>query len=220
VSFGVNNLPSRTYPKVAARPNPDPSVGGASGPAALPARALVNYGYPYPVSVPHSGKGPISNHRGPVVAAPKYSPGRQDEAQDDNTVFHNTIRWSRPFFPNSAPVSMYAGATQQPSWTANRALRPGPPLSPIPIQRHRIDNFTVREQFGSDRQLFPLWGTRRPLSGRDIQGQRWADQAKTTNPYFNRLTVYGLAGSYGQTTKRLPTQPLNEPANATGMGAY
>jgi hypothetical protein len=219
---GTNALPSRTYPELPAIEAADPAYGGAYGPAAIPARALVNYGQPGPSSPPHSGKGPIAQGQrsGLVVTYPGRSPGLQDEGHVDNTVFHNTIKWSRPFFPNAVPVKDFSAPTHGPSWTANRVTDNAGPASAIPFSKHRIDNFTVREEYGSDRQLFPLWGTRRPLSGRTLQGVRWADQAKTQNPYMNRLTVYGLAGSYGQTTLVLPTQPLNQPANATGFGAY
>ena len=220
---GTNAYPSRSYPEWPAVPTPDPALGGARGPAALPSRILTHVLPAGPPSAPpFAGKGPIAQRQrsGAVVEMDKYSPGRQNLGQDDNVVFHDTIAWSRPFFPNTGPVAQFSNPTQMPSWTANQAIEAGIPTTPIPHSKHRIDSFTVNEEFGSTRQLFPLWGTRRPLSGMSVQGQRWAAQAKTMNPYMPKLTSYGLAGSYGQTTKTLQTQPINSAGNATGFGAY
>jgi hypothetical protein len=231
--FGVNAYPGRTYPQLAERKNTDPDVGGRYGPAELPSRVLVKV--PAPGPPPHrtfDGGGdpwgitgvsvPIRQRSGVVVVYSGTTPGTMDsaDANPENNLFHDTIPWSRPFFPNQGPVSAFMNPTQQPSWSANRTVESDAPVSPIPISRHRIDNFTIRHQYGRDRQLFPLWGTRRPLSGMTVQGQRWAAQAKTVNPYFPRLTQYGLAGSYGQTTRTLATAPVNSPSGGGGFGAY
>jgi hypothetical protein len=162
------------------------------------------------------------NRGGVVVEMDNASPGRQYFGLTDSELFHDTIAWRRPLYPNNGPVGAFHSPTQQPSWTANRTVEADAPVSPIPISRHSMKWFTIRTQYGADRQLFPLWGTRRPLSGMTVQGQRWAAQAKTMNPYFPRLTAYGLAGSYGQTTTTLPTQPVNVPGGGptNAFGAY
>jgi len=220
---GTNGYPSRTYPEYPTVPTPDPALGGAHGPAAIPARILTNYPPPGPPSSPpHSGKGPIAQRQrgGLVVSMPGRSPGEQNIGEVQNEVFHETIPWHRPWWANWGPVAAFHTPTQQPSWTANSTVVAGPPRSPLPYDRHRQTAATVVEEFGTSRDLFPLWGTRRPLSGMDLQGRRWAAQAKTMNPHPYQLSVYGLAGSYGQTTKVLQTQPVNQAGNATGFGAY
>jgi len=219
---GTNQYPSRTYPVFSAIPAEDPAVGGAYGAADLPSRVLIHYSAPGPSSPPHSGKGAIAQRQrgGAVVVMPGRSPGEQNIGEVQNEVFHNSIRWNRPWWPNTGPLAAYTPPTQQPNWSYNEAVEAGMPQSPIPVSRHRQTAATNREEFGSTRQLFPLWGTRRPLSGMDLQGQRWAAQAKTMNPYMPKLTQYGLAGSYGQTTKTLQTEPVNAAGNATGFGAY
>jgi hypothetical protein len=200
----------------------DPALGGQYGPAAIPSRLLTNFRAPGPSSPPHSGKGPIAQRQrsGAVVQMPGRSPGEQYYGEVQNEVFHDTIAWHRPSWANTVPLGEYAPPTQMPSWSANKAFDAGAPSVPIPVSNHRQVADTIPESFGTTRDLFPLWGTRRPLSGMDLQGQRWAAQAKTMNPYMPKLTNYGLAGSYGQTTKVLQTQPVNAAGNATGFGAY
>jgi hypothetical protein len=219
---GTNAYPSRSYPGQRAVPTPDPAVGGACGPADLPARVLVNFRHPGPSSPPHSGKGSIAQRQrsGAVVVMPGRSPGEQYYGEVQNEVFHGTIAWNRPTFTNNGPVAAYHNPTQMPSWSSNRVVEADAPVSPIPVSRHRMTAFTLREEYGSTRQFFPLWGTRRPLSGMNVQGQRWAAQAKTMNPYFPALTAYGLAGSYGQTTPTLKTGPVNAPGPNNAYGAY
>jgi hypothetical protein len=219
---GTNAYPSRSYPEFEAMPTMDPALGGAYGPAAIPSRLLTNFRAPGPSSPPHSGKGPIAQRQrsGAVVIMPGRSPGEQNIGEVQNEVFHDTIRWNRPFWPNSGPLAAYCPPTQMPSWTYNTAISAAGPQSAIPVSKHRQTAATIEEEFGSTRQLFPLWGTRRPLSGMDVQGQRWAAQAKTMNPYMPKLTQYGLAGSYGQTTKTLPTAPVNQASNQNAFGAY
>jgi len=155
-----------------------------------------------------------------VVSMPGRSPGEKNIGEVQNEVFHETIGWHRPMWPNGGPLAAYSPPTQQPSWTYNTVVEAAKALSPIPVSRHRQTAATIPESFDTTGKLFPLWGTRRPLSGMDLQGQRWAAQAKTMNPYMPKLTNYGLAGSYGQTTKVLQTQPVNQAGNATGFGAY
>jgi len=219
---GTNAYPSRSYPENGAMPTMDPALGGAYGPAAIPSRLLTNFRAPGPSSPPHSGKGPIAQRQrsGAVVIMPGRSPGEQNIGEVQNEVFHNTIRWNRPFWPNTAPLAAYMPANHQPNWTYNNGNPPVQPMAAIPVSKHRQTAATINEEFGPTRILFPLWGTRRPLSGMDVQGQRWAAQAKTMNPYMPKLTRYGLAGSYGQTTQTLQTAPVNAASNQNAFGAY
>lgn len=219
---GTNAYPSRSYPEMEAMPTMDPALGGAYGPAAIPSRLLTNFRAPGPSAPPHSGKGPIAQRQrsGVVVTMPGRTPGEQYYGEVQNETFHNTIRWNRPFWANTAPLAAYCPPTQQPSWTYNTAVAAAGPTASIPVSKHKQTAATINEEYGSTRQLFPLWGTRRPLSGMDVQGQRWAAQAKMMNPHMDNLTVYGLAGSYGQTTKTLQTAPVNQPSNQNAFGAY
>ena len=219
---GTNAYPSRSYPELEAMPTMDPALGGQYGPAAIPSRLLTNFKPPGPSSPAHSGKGPIAQRQrsGAVVEMAGRSAGLQNIGEVQNEVFHDTIRWNRPFWPNTAPLAAYAPANHQPNWTYNNGQGGQVPLSSIPVSKHRQTADTINEEYGSTRQLFPLWGTRRPLSGMDVQGQRWAAQAKMMNPYVDKLTRYGLAGSYGQTTQTLATQPVNAASNQNAFGAY
>ena len=223
----TNAYPSRTFPRgVAAWVQS--FQGGARGPAALPARIL----FSPPAAPPNMAGGQVGPNteaspygdirRAPAWVGARWSPGNQQYGQADNTYDHDTIEWSRPYYPNAAGLAGYLTPTAMTSWTANApASASDQPTVPIPISHKRIDSFTINEEYGSTRQLFPLWGTRRPDSGIVQSLRNRAVQAKTSNPWNVLLTRFGLAGSYGSSTPTLPTQPVVAAANpAPTFGAY
>jgi hypothetical protein len=217
-----NALPGRGYIEYGTndsfRDMPNDWVGGARGPAALPSRTIVENG-PAPSEPLRGASGVISMHRGDFVedaGAPRLS--------FDNVLGHGDIPWSRPTYPNVAGLRGYRPPTQMPSWTADAAVVPGQPTVGIPVSRKHIGSFTVREEFGSTRELFNGSSLAQFVAsiqvGMDQQGRRWLKQAKTKNPWQPNLGNWGAAGSYGQTTKQLPTMPANVPTSYDTYGAY
>ena len=97
-------------------------------------------------------------------------------------------------------------------------------MSPIPVQRKKIGNFTVRRPFGdtSSGELFRNGSLADFVAGisqgMNMQGRRWLRQSKTHNPTLLNRSNYDTAGSYGQTTVALATQPVNTPGS--NYGAY
>jgi len=215
-----NLLPSRTYPRfgsAVARDMPNDYVGGARGEAALPSR-IIEGGAPAPPHAVGGWFGKISFHRGEFVedaGAPRLS--------FDGVLGHGDIKWSRPTYPNIEGKLRYVPPTQQPSWSADAAVVPGRPTVPIPFSHKRIGSFTVREEYGSTRQWFntgPLTDYVDAIpSGMTQQGRRWKSQSKTHSPTLLNRSRYSTAGSFGQTTSTLPTEPTNLP-NASPYGAY
>jgi len=226
VSFGQggrpNSLPGRGRPLFGsndwAHDVPDEFTGGARGPAALPSRATV-YNGPAPSQRLIGADGPISFHRGEFVedaGAPRLS--------FDGVLGHGSIPWSRPTYANASGRMQFRPPTQMPSWSADAAVVPSGPTVPIPVSAKHIGSFTVREEYGSTRQLFDGRSLAEFVasitSGMDSQGRRWLAQAKTRNPWQPNLSAYGPAGSYGQTTKVLATAPTSVPAAYDEYGAY
>jgi hypothetical protein len=215
-----NELPSRTYPRHGSatyRDEPDDWAGGARGPAALPSR-IIEGGAPAPSQPLVGARGTILQHRGAFIedaGAPRLS--------FDGVLGHGAIRWSRPTYANLAGKLGYVPPTQQPSWSADAAVVPGQPTVPIPFSNKHIGSFTVREEYGSTRQ----WFNTGPLdsyvdaipSGMNQQGRRWRKQSKTHSPTLLNRSKYSTAGSFGQTTATLPTEPTNTP-NSNPYGAY
>lgn len=208
-------LPGATHPVEPARPVVGPQPGGI-GLADLPARAIVSYPPPPPA---------YGGEHGPALTSPALSSGgyiggaRRSPAENDvalpeveaaNTLGHNSIAWSRPVFPNVAGVAEYVPPTGGTSWSANATIMASAkPTVPIPWSAKRVDNATVREEYGSTRALFPWPALRaRRQSGIALGNAGRRKQAQTTPPYFDRLTVYQAASAYG-----LSTQVL-------GMGSY
>jgi hypothetical protein len=223
--FGAGGLPN-TYPSrglvewgtnESFRDMPDDWVGGARGPAALPSRTTVENG-PAP-STPLVGPyGPISHHRGDFIedaGAPRLL--------FENVLGHGDIAWNRPTYPNVAGHNAFHPATAF-SRTANSIYYDDAPASPIPISRKHIGSFTVRREYGSTAQFFDGRSLATFVAsiktGMNQQGRRWLKQAKTANPWQPNLGNWGAAGSYGQTTKQLPTTPANIPAPFDTYGAY
>lgn len=224
--FGNGGLPN-AYPSRALaeygtsdsfRDMPNDWVGGARGPAALPSRTTVPNG-PAPAQALRGPYGPISYHRGAYIedaGAPRL--------YYDSVLGHGDIPWHRPTYANSAGRNQFHAPTDQPSWTANATQTETTPSSPIPVQNKHIGSFTVREEYGSTRQFFDGRSLAEFVAsikvGMDQQGRRWLAQAKTRNPWQPNLSNWGAAGSYGQTTSVLPTQPANVPASYNQYGAY
>jgi len=217
-----NALPSRGRPVFGYDSNRNvvPEwVGGARGPAALPSELTSHVG-PAPAVVLAGARGTVAQHRGPFVedaGAPRLV--------YDSELGHNDLPWSRPFYPNMAGLLGYIAPTQMPSWTADAAVIPSGPAAPIPVQKKRIANFMVREEFGSTRQLFFPGGSLAPFvaqipKGTFQQGRRWSKQAKTKQPVLLNRSTYATAGSYGQTTRPLATTPTNTPGAPSPYGAY
>jgi len=204
-AFGA--LPEVPFPLPGPALTPPASRdGAASGPAGLPSRTAILIG---------------NIRRSAVVVQPARSPGMQEAGHQANELGHGSILWRRPRYSNNAGLLGYMPPTKMPSWTANRVVDAGLPSVPVPVSVRSIVWATIQKEFGSDRQLFPLWGTRRPQPSVAIQGPRWQVQAKTSNPLTSLLTRYGLAPSYGSSTITLPTAPASAPAAVpTGMGAY
>lgn len=218
-SGGVTaEVPSRTFPALGTTEAYVDYTGGARGPEALPSRvANPRLARPAPPDLRRGGPiGPVPIHRGACVedaGAPRLLATGE--------LGHDSLPWSRPVYPNIQGRLQYHPPTTQPSWTANRVSAASVPASPIPVSRKRIANFMVREEYGSTRQLFPggslagfIAGIQR---GIDVEGKGWLARSKMRSPKFPRLSVWGQAGSYGQTTKVLPTAPSNV---ATPNGAY
>ena len=193
-------------------------VGGARGPAALPSELTSRFPIP-PAVVLAGARGTVSQHRGAFVenaAAPRLC--------YDGELGHNDLPWSRPVYQNLQGLLEFIPPTHMPSWTADTPGMPPGPTVPIPSQRKQIANFMVREEFGSTRELFPgkslgPFVARLP-KGTFQQGRRWMRQAKTQQPTLLNQSVYGTAGSYGQTTAVLPTGPSNVPGSPSPYGAY
>jgi hypothetical protein len=242
----ANSYPSRTYPEYGDpfyHWEPDPWVGGARGPSALPSRldpVTPAADGPAPsdprirrdrtsstlsgwkedtLTIDGTGaQGPISFHRGGYIedaGAPRLC--------FDNVFGHGTVPWNRPVYPNQAGAQMFRAPTQQPSWSANTALQQDRPTVPFPIQRKQIANFTVRRPFGdtSSGELFRNGSLAEFVqsigAGMNLQGRRWLRQSKTHNPTLVNRASYATAGSYGQTTTTLQSQPTNVP---DPYGAY
>jgi hypothetical protein len=224
----ANIYPGRGYPQAGSnsgsmREVPAEWVGGARGPSGLPSRTINSpppaSAAPWPLKGAH---GPNSHHRGPFIedaGAPRLC--------YDNIFGHTTIPWSRPTYANRAGLASYRPPTQQPSWTANTDIYALHPTVPIPVQNKRIGSFTVRRPYGDNssgtefngRSLAPFVDAL--PTGMNMQGRRWLRQSQTANPHLVNRATYGTAGSYGQTTRTLATQPSNLPAVVgNGMGAY
>jgi hypothetical protein len=217
---GTIALPRTSLPEAPVGEEEFPPIGGARGPAAIPSRLTSNFA-PAPEENAGGAYGVISYHRGPWV-----NTGTIDRPQVGNIFAHETIGWSRPVYPNDAGVLGYVPPTQLPSWTANAVPETAvPDLRTIPVSNKRIDSFTVNQEFGSTRELFPFPVLRSIIQPRNmVQRRRWAAGAKTSSPYSPRLSIWGLAGSYGQTTTVLNTLPTNPAAPTPGvspaMSAY
>ena len=219
-SGGVTaEVPSRTFPRLGTTTQTPDLEGGARGPEALPSRvANPRLSRPAPADPRPGGQvGPVSNHRGAFVedaGAPRLLATGE--------LGHDLLPWSRPVYANVAGRLGYHAVTSQPSWSANRVATAGMPASPIPNSTKRIANFMVREEYGSTRQLFPgtsLAGyVSRIQKGINQEGRGWVARSKMRGPKFPRLSVWGQAGSYGQTTQTLPTAPTN--VAATPHGGY
>jgi hypothetical protein len=202
-------------------------VGGQHGAADIPSRNTTAFPVPPPASAGGTG-GPVPiKRRGPWI-----NTGTIDRPQVGNEFGHMSIAWSRPYFPNDAGVLGYIPPTQLPNWTANAVPSvDNPNIKEIPISYKRIDSATVNQEFGSTRELFPWPNIRAIIQPRNaVQRARWRASAKTSNPYSPRLSVWGLAGSYGQTTLTLNTGPISSAApppgltqaqaSNSGMGSY
>jgi hypothetical protein len=218
-----NVLPGRGYPQAGSdsyRDEPDDWVGGARGPAALPSRTITHNG-PAPSQPLFGAKGPISYHRGDYIEDPGAP-----RLYFDGVLGHGDIPWSRPTYPNVAGRNGYKPPTQMPNWTADQAIAAGGPTVPIPVSKKHIGSFTVRRPYGdtSTGELFRNGSLATYVAsiktGMNQQGRRWLTQAKTKNPWQPNLGNWGAAGSYGQTTKQLPTTPANIPASYDTYGAY
>ena len=227
--FGSGGLPNflpgrgfREFGSDSHRDVPADWAGGARGIAALPSRTVTRIG-PTPADprLPRSGaRGTISMHRGAYVedaGAPRVS--------FDNVLGHGTIPWSRPTYPNVAGLRGYVPPRKAFSWTQNRQAEQGGPASAIPVSKKRIGSFTVRRPFGdtSTGELFrtgslALFVDRLP-SGMNQQARRGMAQSRTHSPTLLPRSTYATAGSYGQTTPALPTQPSNVP-QTNPYGAY
>jgi hypothetical protein len=245
----ANPLPGRGYVQVPGSLNQYPAEGGARGPASIPSR-LVTPVVPPPPATAGGQYGPsATTRRGPVLAVPGRSPSLQN-IEYDSELLHNTIAWSRPRYENAEGLEDYRPPTQQPNWTYDTALQALRPVVPIPVQQKSIASFTTRKPFGDNsRGTFsrasygkvsgvpiklpyygmpgsptyptPSWMVRRPQVGNVVQKRRWRSQAQWRNPVLYNLSRWGQAGSFGQTTPTLPTQPTNVPAaSATAYGPY
>lgn len=199
-----------------------PAQGGAHGPAALPSRTVTPNG-PAPPQPMRGWHGPISYHRGAYIenaGAPRLD--------FDGVAWHQAIPWHRPAYANVAGRVGYHPPTQMPSWTADAAVVPAlAPAAPIPVQRKQIGSFTVRRPFGNTSAGMLFSGKSNAefvaeiQAGMDVQGRRWLSGAKTANPWVKPLSVWGPAGSYGSSTKALPTSPAQTvPASFNQYGAY
>lgn len=199
-------LPGATYPVEAARPVTAPQPGGI-GASDLPSRTLVSFSPPPPARGGENGPGltaPVLGPTGWIGDGRRSQPVNNNAAPAvdvANTLGHNTIAWSRPVYANTAGTMGFVPPTGGTSWSANQtinaAARPG---SALPMDAKRIDNGTIREEYGSTRALFP--GTPNRTSqqqGLALSGRRRQVQAKTTNPYFDALTLYRNVPAYGQT---------------------
>ena len=219
-----NVLPGRGYPQFGHAGGPPDWDGGARGPSALPSRTIAVVGNRPAPTDPRlfstGWRGPVSNHRGAFVedaGAPRI--------EFDNVLGHGTVPWSRPFYPNVAGLMGYHAPTQMPSWSANAVGEPDRPRSSIPVSKKRIGNFTVRRPYGdtSSGEFFRNGSLADFVaglpSGMTLQGKRWLRQSKTHNPTLVPRSRYSMAGSYGQTTPALATQPTNLPAS-NPYGAY
>lgn len=218
---GPNAQPSRGRPEYGTndtyRDLPE-FVGGQRGVVALPSRTIVAVP-PAPAQPLVGPHGPVSAHRGAFVedaGAPRLEWG--------GVLGHGHIPWARPVFANRQGLDDYVPPVPAPSWTADVPGYPVAPAVGIPVSNKRLPNMTVREEFGSTRERFNTSQIRQFWAsiqvGRDVQGRRWLKQAKTQSPWQPNLSVYGPAGSYGQTTKVLPTAPSNVPPSYSSMGAY
>jgi hypothetical protein len=223
---GPAALPSRIlFSPPAAPPNLTGGQRGILGTlATVFSRALAVKdppGLAGPVSIEaRTGREATQVRRSAPWVGPKYSPGNQAHGQADNTYDHDTIGWSRPYYPNAAGLATFRAPVPLPSWSANTATAPTRPTVPIPISHKRIDSFTINEEYGSTRQLFPLYGQRRPDSGITQMLKNRATQAKTSNPWNVLLTRFGLAGSFGSQTPTLATAPVTAtPGGGTGAVA-
>ena len=232
-----NLLPGRGFPEFGSATYRDMAdwTGGARGPAALPSRSIATVGNgPAPVdprirrdlngndwhtdtvTIDGTGaQGPVSYHRGAYV-----EDAGGPRLYFDGTLGHGDIPWSRPTYGNVAGQAGYHAPTRM-SWTANHIDATAGPASPIPVSRKHIGNFTVRRPFGdtSSGELFrtgPLDGFVRGIQ-KNVQGRRWVKQSKTHSPTLLNRSTYNMAGSYGQTTKTVPTSPTNLPANPYGV---
>jgi hypothetical protein len=248
--FGQGGLPNfypgRGYPEAgsdAYRDMPNDFVGGARGVAALPSRTdpiTPAGGGPAPQDPRIAGFNQVgeggresdgSGQQGPlwgtgspmgVRRAPSVEDAGAPRICFDNVFGHGTVPWSRPFYANAAGLQSFHSPTQQPSWSANSALQADSPVSPIPVQRKKIGNFTVRRPFGdtSSGELFRNGSLADFVAGisqgMNMQGRRWLRQSKTHNPTLLNRSTYDTAGSYGQTTVALATQPVNTPGSNYG----
>lgn len=216
-----NFLPGRGYPIFGSDVNrdmPDDWVGGARGVVATQAR-VIEGGAPAPSQRLEGAHGTVSFHRGSFVedaGAPRLD--------YDNVLGHGDIPWSRPTYNNVAGKLGYNPPTQMPSWSADSAVVPGLPSVPVPYSKKHIGSFTVRHQYGSTREIF-YNGSLAPFvaglpSGMDQQGRRGRAQSKTRSPVLYNRAKYGTAGSYGQTTRTLPTAPSNVVASNSPYGPY
>lgn len=217
MNFGQGGKPN-PLPWGSPETLPPNLVGGARGPAALPSRSITSNG-PAPAEPLIGPSGAVSFHRGIMVedaGAPRLS--------FDGVLGHGSIAWSRPVYSNAEGVMRYHPPTQMPSWTANSDVAAGPPTSSIPVQTKRIANMTVREEYGSTRELYNNGSLATFVAsiqvGTDVQGRRWLSQRKTMNPWQPNLSVWGPAGSYGGTTRVLATAPSNVPMGYATYGAY
>lgn len=213
--------PSRTYPQRGTDVATVDLTGGARGPAAIPSR-LVSPRLARPAPPDPRRGGPVGPR--PQRRAPSVENAGAPRLLQTGELGHDDLPWARPAYPNIAGKLGYHAPTQMPSWSANAPVVPTLPRSPIPVSIKRIANFMVREEYGSTRQLFPgnslagfVAGIQR---GIDVEGRSWRAKRKMKSPITDNLSVWGQAGSYGQTTTILPTSPANTPVAATPHGLY
>lgn len=227
-SGGVTNAyPGRGYPQYGtvdlADRNPDEYTGGARGPAALPSRTTVPNG-PAPATYPgpstERAEGAISYHRGAYVedaGAPRL---------DFSLTFaHGTVPWRRPTYQNRAGADQFHPATLMNPGSGNGISDVAVARTSFPVGSKHIGSFTVRRPFGdnSSGTEFETGSLADYVdgipSGLNQSGRRRMAQSKTHNPTLINTSIYATAGSYGQTTAQLPTQPSNLPVSSP-YGSY
>lgn len=196
--------------------------GGVGAPADLPGRLLVHYppgllGTRNPdLEWAGPSTAPVRRRHGTVADwSVPWSGGTLPVVS--GRFAHGTLTFLRRFFANTAGAHAYGPGTGQESWAAN-AMRQAPgPTAAVPFSNKRIVQ-TLNRSFGADRQLFQAYPPemiQRPLPA---QWQRAAASPKMHAGWFNLLTVYGRAPSFGSRTVTLPTTP-SAPTAAMG-GAY
>jgi hypothetical protein len=204
--------------------------GGPAGLAPLPSTLLAS-----PAAAPHVSAWPASpvpgGHYGTVdyftPSIDKQVPygagwnmGKSIRSTDGTPIF-----WRRFFFRNSAGATSFIPLRQAvPSRTANVAESEPIATSPLPVSNKHISTGGLYREFLVDEQLFDQltdrqhpWPIQKPMSRRVKTA---AAQPKQRRPYFNQLTRYTPAASYGQTATTLLSAALQNtlPSLYTGAG--